>query len=73
MSTEPIYIECEGSQCPTHARSNGFGTCQMCGKEVPTDAADGWAVKHQRLHVLAMYGRRAAEVRDNQQGGQTSR
>jgi hypothetical protein len=33
----------------------------MCGQEVSLDHADGWAVKHQRLHVLAMYGRMAAK------------
>lgn len=52
----PIYIECEGSQCPTHYPANMFGTCQMCGQEVALDVCEGWAVKHNRLHILAMYG-----------------
>lgn len=57
--SEPIWIRCEGSGCPTHnqgfergTRFPGRGMCSMCGAPVPL-AGDEMAVTHNRDDILA--------------------
>lgn len=52
--SEPLLMDCEGSGCLTHpAVYEGYGTCAMCGSQVPTHA-DDTAMEHLRKDVLAM-------------------
>lgn len=54
---EPLWTDCEGSDCPTHLHGLGSGICSMCGSRVPIWADDGKAKDHKRKDVLAMLDR----------------
>lgn len=53
---DPLRIECEGANCPTHYPRFTEGICAMCGQLVPV-SSDGKAVRHWRADVLAMIER----------------
>lgn len=54
---DPIWIDCEGSRCPTHhTRRLDIGICSMCGELVGC-YEDDTAVHHKRKDIIAMIER----------------
>ena len=52
---EPIWIDCEGSGCPTHFPDEvavATGMCQMCGEWVVIDNR-AHAIRHKRDDIIA--------------------
>lgn len=50
--SEPIWVRCEGSGCPTHHYAPRAGMCQMCGRIVHASST-GVADNHQRDDIVA--------------------
>ena len=52
---EPIWVDCEGSGCPTHfptLTAPRGGTCMMCGHWELADI-NGVALPHKRDDIIA--------------------